>query len=92
MEKIQAIIDMIPMIIEMAGQVLLWLVTGATILARVIPPLQKIMPKVDKAGDLILRGVQQAPTMGVNPRTKALEKALEEARARLKELEQKPPQ
>jgi hypothetical protein len=67
-------------------------VTALTVLATILvrlTPTKRDDAAVSSLGKKVFKAVQWLPTFGINPQTKALEKALEEANAKLEALEKK---
>ena len=74
------ILEKIPMMIEMAGQGLMLLVAVVSFVVR-ITPTKSDDKKVQKYLDMAHKLIQKLPSIGVNTRTKELEKFYEEHRA-----------
>ncbi len=78
-EKIKELLALIPDVIAS-------IVVAATVLVRVTPT-KKDDAAVLSLGGKVWKAIQWLPTIGVNPQTKALKEAYEEAKAKLAALE-----
>jgi hypothetical protein len=78
-EKIREILTLVPDVIAA-------IVVAATVLVRVTPT-KKDDTAVLAMGGKVWKAIQWLPTIGVNPQTKALKEAYEDAKAKLEALE-----
>lgn len=70
------LMEKLPMFLEIAAQYLSALTVIATIVVRFTPDT-KDDEKVNKYAELIWKGVDYLPTLGVNPKTKKYREAYE---------------
>lgn len=76
-ETIQNITEFLPALLQVLGA----LVIAATVIVRVTPS-KTDDETVGKIGQALFKVIKYLPTLGVNPRTKKLEEAYEELRAK----------
>jgi hypothetical protein len=69
-----------PHLIDLISQIMMAIVVLATALVR-LPFLKKYAAEVDSLGGKLIKAISYAPTIGINPRTKALEDALKDQAA-----------
>ena len=67
----------LPEYLQLGAQILASVVVVATVVVR-ITPSKSDNATVKKYSDLLLKVIAYLPTLGVNPKTKELEKAYEE--------------
>lgn len=79
-------IEIIKKALEIIPDVIAALVVFATVLVRVTPTKKDDAPVLSLGGK-IWKAIQWLPTVGVNPQTKALKAAYDEARAKLEVME-----
>lgn len=79
-------IEKIKMILSLIPEVITALVVLATIIVRLTPTKKDDAP-VLALGGKIWKAIQWLPTVGVNPQTKALKEAYEDARAKLEAIQ-----
>ncbi len=76
MDLIKQFLENIPYIIQIVADLLFAIMLLATIVVRLFPGAKKVGESVGKVKGWLLWAIERAPTLGLNPRTKALKDAL----------------
>lgn len=74
--------DQIREYVQIAGEILLYLTLGATIVVR-FTKSRADDKVVGKVSNFLSKALSYLPTLGINPKTKQLEEALKEAEAKI---------